>query len=296
MAIALPLIAAYASGAAAAVIAGTATMAAYATVAGAVLATVGALDGNKDLQKLGAVLQIGGGLAGMASAGSSAAGSAAASDAAAADAAAGMSPEFGSEAAYNAGIAGESTAGAVGSAGVAGATGTSSAANGLDATTTTGMPDISAQPGSLAARAESVAGAGAQQGSMDAAGQYFWGDGTGAAVADPGAASAMQPGAAAPQSALANSAQGVDSGSFSEWLDKAMGKTGSALKTTSEWVNKNKGTADLALGAIQGMYGPQAQMAKMQQDQIDYQRGLMERARANLNAPISLRSLPSQQR
>lgn len=61
---AIGVIAAFGSGAVGAVLAGTATLAEFATVAGAVLTGVGALTGEKDLMKIGAVLSIGGGIAG----------------------------------------------------------------------------------------------------------------------------------------------------------------------------------------------------------------------------------------
>lgn len=63
MAVAIPVIAAFASGAVGAVVAGTATFGAYLTVAGAALSTLGAVTGKEDLMKLGGVLSIGGGLA-----------------------------------------------------------------------------------------------------------------------------------------------------------------------------------------------------------------------------------------
>jgi aminopeptidase C len=111
--------------------------------------------------------------------------------------------------------------------------------------------------------------------------------------APPDVQQAMADGSGA-TSPVSQAARNVDSTSFSQWLDRAMNKTGTALKDVGQFVNQNKGLTDMALGAVNGAFGPQAQMAKMQRDQLDYQRSLMERARANLNAPVALRYQPPQ--
>jgi hypothetical protein len=276
MAVAIPLVMAYGAVASGAV----AGLAAYATVAGAVLSTVGALDGNKDLQKLGSVLQLGSaiytGFSGAAGAGAS---GGAAADAAAADAAGGMVPQFGSQAAYDAGI-GNVASEAAGQAVNTGALGRQAAGDTLD--TMYGAPgDVQQEMagGPLFNRAASnqvtAAGTpsmyGGAETNPDALSHFYGGNQAGGA------------------SALDQQASTVNSSDFSKWLDNAMGKAGSALKQTGKFVEANKELVSMGGNAVNSMYGPQARLAQIQQDQLNYQRGLMERARANINAPVALR-------
>jgi len=272
MAVAIPLVMAYGAVASGAVVG----LAAYATVAGAVLSTVGALDGNKDLRKLGAVLQLGSALyTGFSGAAGAGAGGSAAADAAAADAAGGMVPQFGSQAAYDAGI-GNVASEAVGQAVNTGALGQQAAGGGLD--TLYGAPaDVQQEmAGGLFNRAASnqaAAGApsmyGGAETNPDALSHFYGGDQAGGA--------------------LDQQASTVASSDFAKWLDSAMGKAGSALKQTGKFVQDNKEVVSMGGNAVNSMYGPQARLAQIQQDQMNYQRGLMERARANINAPVALR-------
>ena len=251
-------------------------LAAYATVAGAVLSTVGALDGNKDLRKLGAVLQLGSalytGFSGAAGAGAS---GGAAADAAAADAAGGMAPQFGSQAAYDAGI-GNVASEAAGQAVNTGALGQQAASGSLD--TLYGAPadvqqEMSGGLFNRAASNQAAAGApsmyGGAETNPDALSHFYGGDQAGGA--------------------LDQQASTVASSDFAKWLDSAMGKAGSALKQTGKFVQDNKEVVSMGGNAVNSMYGPQARLAQIQQDQMNYQRSLLERARSNLNSPVALR-------
>ena len=272
MAVAIPLVMAYGAVASGAVVG----LAAYATVAGAVLSTVGALDGNKDLRKLGAVLQLGSalytGFSGAAGAGAS---GGAAADAAAADAAGGMAPQFGSQAAYDAGI-GNVASEAAGQAVNTGALGQQAASGSLD--TLYGAPadvqqEMSGGLFNRAASNQAAAGApsmyGGAETNPDALSHFYGGDQAGGA--------------------LDQQASTVASSDFAKWLDSAMGKAGSALKQTGKFVQDNKEVVSMGGNAVNSMYGPQARLAQIQQDQMNYQRSLLERARANINAPVALR-------
>ena len=274
MAVAIPLVMAYGAVASGAVVG----LAAYATVAGAVLSTVGALDGNKDLRKLGAVLQLGSAIyTGFSGAAGAGAGGSAAADAAAADAAGGMVPQFGSQAAYDAGI-GNVASEAVGQTVNTGALGQQAAGGSLD--TLYGAPadvqqEMSGGLFNRAASNQAAAGApsmyGGAETNPDALSHFYGGDQAGGA------------------SELDQQASNVSSSDFAKWLDSAMGKAGSALKQTGKFVQDNKELVSMGGNAVNSMYGPQARLAQIQQDQLNYQRGLMERARANINAPVALR-------
>lgn len=74
MAVIIPMIAAASS--MAAIAAGTATVMSYVAVAGAVMSTVGAINGNKKLQRFGSLLSLGAGLANLATGAANAASSA----------------------------------------------------------------------------------------------------------------------------------------------------------------------------------------------------------------------------
>lgn len=261
MAIAIPIIAAY--GAGTAIAAGVATMATYATFAGAVLSTFGALSGEKSFTKLGAVLSIGGALAGGLNGMAGADGAKSAADATSAVDAADDAASLG----------GASDPGAL--AGVAGGTpgsgGAEAAAGGA------------ADPGAMAGVAGGTPGTGA-----GVAEQFS----TPPVVAGPQSAGnpvLAQPGAAAPLSAVEKAGAGIDSNSFNSWFEKAMEKTGKALGSTTEFVQKNPEMAKLGFGAINGMYGPEAQRTSLMKEEMARERSLMDRARENLNNPIRIK-------
>jgi hypothetical protein len=247
---AIPVIAAFASGAAGAVIAGTATFVQFATVAGAVLSGVGALTGEKDLMKIGAVMSIGGALAGGLS-------SLAGTEAASAGAAAGGAGEVVSRAADS------QAANAALGMDAAGAS-TAEAAT---------APVTSAAPGgaSLMDRAAQAPGAGA---AGTAAGEAATSPLTQAAPIQP----ATPVGFNLVDGKLVEAAQGLTSNDLSSWWEKAR-RTGSGV---AAWMEKNPNLMKVGGEMLSAMYGPQA-------EQMDFQKSLYERSRANLNSPISMR-------
>jgi hypothetical protein len=56
---------------------------------------------------------------------------------------------------------------------------------------------------------------------------------------------------------------------------------GKVMDAAGNWVQKNPQASNLMFKALEGMYGPQA-------EQMDYERGLLERARRNVNSPVRL--------
>jgi hypothetical protein len=91
----------------------------------------------------------------------------------------------------------------------------------------------------------------------------------------PGAAPTMPPGPAVPQS-VAEGARGLTQNDLTAFWEK--------LKGAGQWMSKNPELLKLGSGIVAGM---------QEADQLDYQRSLMDRARANLNNPIKLgRTLP----
>ena len=261
MAVAIPLVMAYGAVASGAVVG----LAAYATVAGAVLSTVGALDGNKDLRKLGAVLQLGSALyTGFSGAAGAGAGGKAAADAAGSS---GGMYDMASASAYDAGL---------GAAGVESVAPTAQDLVGSNA----GALGQQAAGGSL----DTLYGAPADVQQEMAGGLFNRAASNQAAAGAPSMYGGDQAGGALDQQAST-----VASSDFAKWLDSAMSKAGSALKQTGKFVQDNKEIVSMGGNAVNSMYGPQARLAQIQQDQMNYQRGLMERARANINAPVALR-------
>jgi hypothetical protein len=53
------------------------------------------------------------------------------------------------------------------------------------------------------------------------------------------------------------------------------------MDAAGNWVKQNPQASNLMFKALEGMYGPQA-------EQMDYERGLLERARRNVNSPVRL--------
>jgi hypothetical protein len=56
---------------------------------------------------------------------------------------------------------------------------------------------------------------------------------------------------------------------------------GKVMDAAGNWVQKNPHASNLMFKALEGMYGPQS-------EQMDYERGLLERARRNVNSPVRL--------
>lgn len=87
----------------------------------------------------------------------------------------------------------------------------------------------------------------------------------------------MNTGPAIPPS-VADGARGLTQNDLTAFWEK--------LKGAGEWMNKNPALLKIGGQVLEGMYGPQA-------EQLDYQKSLMDRARANLNNPIKLGKVPS---
>lgn len=266
MPVVIPVIVAFASGAVAAVVAGTATFAAYATVAGAVLSVAGAVTGNKDLSRIGAFVGLAGGIYNMA--GGAASGAAAGIDEAATAGDYVNSADAASDAASAA-----NSASAVDTAVAATAPVASAPITGVAAPPT--VPDVSgvATP---AAAPTSFAQQAAQQ--------------SGLATADAGAtaASGVTPAQTAygqleattqvpSAGALADAAKSYTANDLNSWWQKAM----DAGKGVGKFVQNNKELVNMAGTALTNMYGPQSEA-------LDYQKSLMERARRNINSPVVL--------
>lgn len=267
---ALPVIAAFASGAAGAVIAGTATLVEFAVVAGAALSTIGAVTKNKDLTRLGAVVGLVGGVAGAvggaATAGAEAAGSAAGE--AAAGQAAQEAFRASEIAAQNATAQSAFTTAADTAANIAqqGATQATPATEALAITPTTSaqeafrVSELATQPtGQTTSIMDAVTG-------IQTPGSNLAGD----------VSPAMDAGGR-----LGEAAQNFTSEDLASWWERAQ-TLGRGL---GNFAKENKELVQLGLGAIQGMKGPEA-------EKLDYERSLYERARRNLNTPIALRYQP----
>lgn len=56
---------------------------------------------------------------------------------------------------------------------------------------------------------------------------------------------------------------------------------GQAADGAGAWMQKNPVASNMVFKALEGMYGPQA-------EQMDYERGLMDRARRNMNTPVRM--------
>lgn len=254
MAVAIPIIASFAAGASGIAAIGAATtvlgtIAGYATVAGAIMTGVGALTGKKDLMKIGGVLSLAGGLGTLASG----VGNAAASSGGGLTGGGAAVDEITAEAARGAGS--NAATGVVGDA--AGA-----AASTVPVTAPQFMP-----------MGEAAAGVGAEAPSLMQAGQLQAGQ---AASSVPMTAPASATGP------IQDYAQGLTMNDMQSFWDR--------VKGVGKVIEQNPNAAKLAGQVVQGgvqAYG-QYQQQQALEDQQNYQRSLMERARANLNSPIRI--------
>ena len=251
------------------------TIAGYALVAGSVLTGVGAVTGKKSLMKLGAVLSLAGGVGSLAAGAASATGSSAVSGMdLAADAAAGSANSVsGASAALGSGAA-ASTAPALGDITLG------SAWEGLGSTAIPGdLAASAADPLSAGLNAASTSAtpsalAGAQPTSlMDMASQRV---STLGSTGDAG--QAMQIGA--PVDAVAEQAKGLTMKDVQTLWDKAKGAT----KGVGQFIKDNKELVQIAGGALNSAYGPEAEL-------VDLKRSLMDRQRRNLNSPALIQPL-----
>ena len=261
MAVVIPLVAAAFSASAglAAVAAATGLagmVAGYAMVAGAVLTGVGALTGKKDLMKAGSILSLAGGIGNIMAGSAAAAGSGAGAG------------------------AGTSAATAAGEAASAGTVESLYSASNL-----AGAGSL----GDAATAAANAAGGASPLGSFygsaaEAAGTAADAFGAGANLAP--AANAW--GAGITASPVQQAASGLTSSDVGGFLQRAASKVGDGLKEVGPWVRDNKELVRLGSDVIGGMYGPEAEANDMRREQMDYQKGLMDRAYRNVNSPVKL--------
>lgn len=254
----IPVIVAFAS-----VGAGVVTgFAAYAAVAGAVLSTVGALTGNKDLQRIGAFVGIVGGISNIASGAASGAEAVSGMDLAA-DAAAGT--------ANNVVTAGE----AVGAAQSMGDIANTAALSGVGTTTppAIGPPDPTGAGGVVGVQpSTSLADIAAKTADPNAL--------TTTAPTTPAEAVTTQ--AASP---LGKAASNYTASDLSSWWDKAMAAGKDIGKGVGDWAQKNPLMASTLVNVggkiLSAVNDPQAEA-------LEYQKSLMEMARRNINSPVVL--------
>lgn len=276
----IPLVAAFAAGAAGVAAAATATtligtIAAYATIAGAVLTGVGALTGSKDLMKIGAVLSIGGGLTSLATGAAEAAGATASEGAVS-----GMDVAADQVGTASAGMQASTSAvpDAVAPLTDLPAGGMPQGGEALG-NVTSPMPNVGTTP--IAQQAASL------KPTMDTSAiSTPMVDGSNAA-----AGSTLQ----TPDPSMGFGKGGFD---FSKAAKPDMVAQGGAKMTTSdlsafmqkakeaggavsEFMSKNPALMKVGGDMLSSMYGAQA-------EKFDYEKGLMDRARANLNAPVKL--------
>jgi hypothetical protein len=271
IAVVIPIIAAYsgAVAAGAAIAAGTFTVAGALTAMGGMFAAAGLLANDKDAQKLGSTLGALGGVANMLGFGSSGAGASAAS-----------------ESANQADLATEA-ADAIKEADALEAAGRPIGSVGSDlGQTTLGAADI-VQPTQMGPQA--IERAALAQQANPSAGIAETLTGSQPNLLEQFSTQPVQP----TQGPLSQAASNMTQQDVVQWLDNATKKgsslmgqawdgAGSLLGKAGAFAKDNPELTKMALGAIQGAYGPQQQA-------FDYQKGLMERARQNQNTPIRLK-------
>lgn len=274
MAVVVPLIAAYsgAVAAGAAIAAGTFTVAGALTAMGGMFAAAGLLANDKDAQKLGATLGALGGIGNMLGFGSSGAGI----DAAATAGDYANQMDLASDAAS-----------AASEAGAAQAASQSLGSVGSDlGQTTLGAPEI-VQPPRMGPQA--IERAAMAQQANPSAGIAEGLTGGQPSLLDQFSTQPVQPA----QSPLKEAASTMTQQDLAQWMDSAAKKgsslmgqawdgAGSLLGKAGAFAKQNPELTKMALGAIQGAYGPQQQA-------LDYQKSLIERARQNANSPIRLK-------
>lgn len=300
----IPIVAAFAAGAGGVAalgvaatmtgIAGTiATVAAYATIAGAVLTGVGAITGSKDLMKIGAVLAIGGGIAGFAA--GAAEGAAVGASSEAADGAGGAALQEGSTPASLTGDAGNVASAAAPA--VPPPDGTTpppisstppplpDTAPAAPVATPTPMPDAtggSAATGSETASLTPNSGSimdNATRGTINGTGDY--GSSTGAG--SPGTSTTISPAQQDPaMAAVQKAGQSMGQSDMQSWYDKALKAGGSV----GAFIKDNPALVKVGGDMLQSAFGTTT--AGVQADTLDWQKSIYNRSRANLNAPIAL--------
>jgi hypothetical protein len=274
MAVVIPVIAAYSGAVAvsAAIAAGTFTVAGALTAMGGMFAAVGLLANDKDAQKLGSTLGALGGLSSALGFWSSTAGIDTA--ATAGDYTNQMDLASDSASAVSEATALEAAGRPIGSVG-----------------TDLGQPTLGAseavQPPRMGPQA--IERAAAAQQASPSAGIAETLTGNQPSLLEQFSTQPVQP----TQGPLNQAASTMTQQDLAQWMDSAIKKgsslmgqawdgAGSLLGKAGNFVQKNPELTKIAMGAIQGAYGPQQQA-------IDYQKSLMERARQNANSPIRLK-------
>ncbi len=258
----LPVIIAFA-GVASGVVTG---FAAYAAIAGAVLTTAGALTGNKDLMRIGAVVGVVGGIAGFAS-----------------GAASGAEAVSGMDLAADAGTGANSVGTAAGAVDAAQAAGEVGSAAGVSSNVV--APPSTAPPAPVAvAPPDAVTTAPTAGGTSlaDVAAKNASTIPVSTAATTPADAmssyQALENQAASP---LSKAASNYTSSDLSSWWDKAMAAGKTAGKTVLDFTKQNPELVKIGGQVLMAMNDPQAEA-------LEYQKSLMEQARRNINSPVVL--------
>lgn len=291
MAVAIPVIASFAAAGSAVAAAGTlaaamGTIGGFLTIAGAALTGIGALTGEKDLMKIGGLMSLGGGLAGMAGAGAgSAAGAgveagaesgidAATSDAWASGAGKGM------DTVANAG--GEVATEAVSNAGADQAMQLANEAGGKGVTYAEALNTAdAAAPATVDAGQSSIwdrAGDASQQAKLMEANVTTLPSDIGQGGVSTGSSVAQQ----VPTDAVSAGGQKLSGNAVDSLLQKAKDKFGNlSLDSIGQAAQKNKDLFSMGGQVLNSMYGADAQA-------LDMQKSIMNRRLKNLNNPVAL--------
>lgn len=257
---AIPVVASFAAaGSAAAAAGGVAaamgTLSGFAAISGAVLTGVGALTGKKDVMKVGSLLSLGGAAASAFGGASTTAGLGFC-----AATGFGASPGVGET---------------LGAAGGTGLTRGSSALIG-DVAKSAGPFGEMASGGSVF----SPMSAGAPTRMAAAIGDDLAGSGLVMRSADPLQAAASN---LSMQEMAAVKANLAKKAGASLW-----DQTAGAIGKTADFIKKNKELALIGGQALNSAFGPEAELADLKRDELEYRKSLLDRQRRNLNAPIRL--------
>ena len=277
MAVAIPLVAAFATAGTAVAAAGLGmtmagvtaamgTVTGFLSIAGAALTTVGAITGKKDLLKIGGLMSLGGGIgqAFNAYSAGAAAGEAAASQGAQE---AFRASELAGTGATNAAMEAASSGGSL----MESARTATSAAQNLpqQAITDFGAEVASATPTQAM---PSTATPTVAQPKMVEPTTYG---------SQPSPQEAFRTGELTHANKVAEGASTMNQSELLGLLKAGAEKTGKSLSGVADFLTKNKELVKIGGDALGGMYGPQA-------EQMDFQKSIYERRMANLKSPVKL--------
>jgi hypothetical protein len=288
MAVVVPIVAAFASGAAgvAAITAVGATAlgvaAGYAMVAGAVLTGVGAITGKKDLMKIGGILSMAGGVGSLINSAATSAASAAATEAAssaATDAFVGNAAEWGAGQASQGLVAEAALNGSTQAAQLAATEAASGAAGSLGASAASSTaPSLAAQYGDYAGTLANTNGnTMALQQAVTKAGVNS---------ADVGSTLAT-PAAAEPTSFMSELGTNLKDG---------MSSMGSSLKegfsggNVSKFLKDNKELVKVGGDMLSGAFGPESEMVELKRRQLESEENARNFGLGNINRPTLITS------